>query len=107
MYDQYGRDGVNGSSPRSGHRQRGHRHRHQEEFEGFEDFDGFFGFPNFVFRYLLSTIFIYSIYITSMTIPKFKCIVLTRLFLHCRDPNDVFREFFGGADPFEEMLDRK
>ena len=24
-----------------------------------------------------------------------------------RDPNDVFREFFGGADPFEEMLDRK
>ena len=73
MYDQYGRDGVNGSTPRSGHRQRGHRHRHQEEFEGFEDFDGFFGFPNFVFR----------------------------------DPNDVFREFFGGADPFEEMLDRK
>jgi len=71
MYDQYGRDGVNGSSPRTGHRQRGHRHRHQEEFEGFEDFDGFFGFPNFVFR----------------------------------DPNDVFREFFGGADPFEEMLD--
>ena len=73
MYDQYGRDGVNGSTPRAGHRQRGHRHRHQEEFEGFEDFDGFFGFPNFVFR----------------------------------DPNDVFREFFGGADPFEEMLDRK
>jgi hypothetical protein len=55
MYDQYGKDGVNGSSPRSGHRQRGHRHRHQEEFEGFEDFDGFFGFPNFVFRYCDNT----------------------------------------------------
>lgn len=51
MYDQYGRDGVNGSASRSGHRnQRNHRHRYQEEFEGFEDFDGFFGFPNFVFR---------------------------------------------------------
>ena len=24
-----------------------------------------------------------------------------------RDPNDVFREFFGGIDPFEEMMDRK
>ncbi len=24
-----------------------------------------------------------------------------------RDPQDVFREFFGGKDPFEELLDRK
>jgi DnaJ family protein B protein 6 len=24
-----------------------------------------------------------------------------------RDPEDVFREFFGGADPFEDLLDRK
>ena len=24
-----------------------------------------------------------------------------------RDPEEVFREFFGGADPFEDLLDRK
>jgi hypothetical protein len=24
-----------------------------------------------------------------------------------RDPMDVFREFFGGADPFEDLLDRE
>ena len=24
-----------------------------------------------------------------------------------RDPMDVFREFFGGSDPFEDLLDRK
>ena len=50
MYEQYGGDGVNEPSPRSGIGQNGHRHRHQEEFEGFEEFDGFFGFPYFVFR---------------------------------------------------------
>ena len=50
MYDQYGREGVNGADTRNGHRQRGHRHRYQQDFEGFEDFDGVFGFPNFVFR---------------------------------------------------------
>ena len=24
-----------------------------------------------------------------------------------RDPFDVFRDFFGGRDPFEELLDRE
>ena len=24
-----------------------------------------------------------------------------------RDPEDVFREFFGGRDPFQDFLDRK
>jgi DnaJ-class molecular chaperone len=24
-----------------------------------------------------------------------------------RDPEDVFREFFGGRDPFQDLLDRK
>ena len=24
-----------------------------------------------------------------------------------RDPEEVFREFFGGRDPFEDLLDRK
>ena len=24
-----------------------------------------------------------------------------------RDPEDVFREFFGGRDPFEDLFDRK
>lgn len=24
-----------------------------------------------------------------------------------RDPEDVFKEFFGGRDPFEELFDRK
>jgi len=57
-------------SPTSGHGQRGHWYRLQEEFEGFEEFDGFFGYPNLV----------------------------------SRDLNDIFREFFGGADPFEEIL---
>jgi len=50
MYDQYGKEGVNSMPSRNGHKQRGHRHRHQEEFAGFEDLNGFFEFPNFVFR---------------------------------------------------------
>ena len=74
MYDQYGRDGVNGSATgnaNSGHR--GRRHRHHRDFEGHDDFDAMFGFPHFVFR----------------------------------DPEEVFREFFGGRDPFEDIFDCK
>ncbi len=75
MYDQYGREGLNGSAHGSARGHRGHRgHRHHRDFEaGADEFDAVFGFPNFVFR----------------------------------DPEDVFREFFGGQDPFEELLDRK
>lgn len=70
MYDQYGREGMNGSAnPHSNNARR--RHRHHRDFDGYEDFDAVFGFPSFVFR----------------------------------DPEEVFREFFGGADPFEDLLD--
>ena len=75
MYDQYGRDGLNGSAPNGNsagyHRHRHHRHRHHHDFDGHDDFDAVFGFPNFVFR----------------------------------DPEEVFREFFGGRDPFEDLFD--
>jgi len=78
MYDQYGRDGLNGSMPNGNsnasnrHRAR-HRHGHQDfdGVHGADEFDAVFGFPNFVFR----------------------------------DPEDVFREFFGGRDPFEDLFD--
>ena len=70
MYDQYGREGLNGSAHSNNGRR---RHRHHRDFDGYEDFDAVFGFPSFVFR----------------------------------DPEEVFREFFGGADPFEDLLDRK
>ena len=76
MYDQYGRDGLNGSMPNGNSASnRGHRGRHhRQDFNGGQDeFDAVFGFPNFVFR----------------------------------DPEDVFREFFGGRDPFEDLFDRK
>jgi DnaJ-class molecular chaperone len=74
MYDQYGRDGLNGSATSSNNHGSGRRrHRHHRDFDGHDEFDAVFGFPNFVFR----------------------------------DPEDVFREFFGGMDPFEELLDRK
>lgn len=69
MYDQYGRDGVNGQMPNAGSgggNRRRHRHHH-----GHDEFEAVFGFPNFVFR----------------------------------DPEDVFREFFGGRDPFEDLFD--
>ena len=36
-----------------------------------------------------------------------KSLLTDNLILIYRDPNDVFREFFGGIDPFEEMMDRK
>jgi len=76
MYDQYGRDGLNGSMPNGNsnasnrHRAR-HRHGQQDFEHGADEFDAVFGFPNFVFR----------------------------------DPEDVFREFFGGRDPFEDLFD--
>jgi DnaJ family protein B protein 6 len=78
MYDQYGRDGLNGSMPNgnsnASNRHRA-RHRHgQQDFDGVhgaDEFDAVFGFPNFVFR----------------------------------DPEEVFREFFGGRDPFEDLFD--
>ena len=76
MYDQYGRDGLNGSMPNGNSASnRGHRGRqYQQNFNGGQDdFDAVFGFPNFVFR----------------------------------DPEDVFKEFFGGRDPFEDLFDRK
>ena len=76
MYDQYGRDGLNGSMPNGNSASnRGHRghHRHNQNFDGQDEFDAVFGFPNFVFR----------------------------------DPEEVFREFFGGRDPFEDLFDRK
>ena len=72
IYDQYRRDSVNESNSKSGYKQQGYWHRHQEEFEGFEDFGGFFDFSHFAFR----------------------------------DPNEVFREFFGDDDPLDEMLGR-
>jgi len=74
MYDQYGRDGLNGSMPNGNSASnRGHRGRqYQQNFNGGQDeFDAVFGFPNFVFR----------------------------------DPEDVFKEFFGGRDPFEDLFD--
>ena len=96
MYDQFGREGLNGGlnsadggpagngpfggfAGPGGHRFGRHRHRHPFD----DDLDGVFGMgggapppggvPHFVFR----------------------------------DPFDVFRDFFGGHDPFEELLDRK
>ena len=53
MYDQYGRDGLNGSMPNGNSASnRGHRGRHhRQDFDGGHDeFDAVFGFPNFVFR---------------------------------------------------------
>ena len=50
MCDQFGRDGVNWTSPKRVLEQRVYRHRQQEDFEGFQDFNEFFGFPDFVFR---------------------------------------------------------
>ena len=46
--------------------------------------------------------------IISFVIRVYQDTLLTyHLILIYRDPNDVFREFFGGIDPFEEMMDRK
>ena len=70
MYDQYGREGVNGSAGGNANNAR-RRHRHHHNFEGHEEFDAVFGFPHFVFR----------------------------------DPEEVFREFFGGNDPFADIFD--
>jgi len=67
MYDQYGRDGLNGQIPTANGSGGRRRHRHH----GHDEFDAVFGFPNFVFR----------------------------------DPEEVFREFFGGRDPFEDLFD--
>ena len=72
MYDQYGRDGLNGSMP-NGNSARRRRPGHHQDFDGQDEFDAVFGFPNFVFR----------------------------------DPEEVFREFFGGRDPFEDLFDRE
>ena len=78
IYDQYRRDGSNESTAGSGYKQRNYWHKHQEEFEGFEHFEGFEDFEGF---------FDFSHFVF-------------------RDPNEVFREFFGGDDPLEEMLGR-
>ena len=73
MYDQYGRDGLNGQMPTAnGGGSRGNRRSSHRGYQGQDEFDAVFGFPNFVFR----------------------------------DPEDVFREFFGGRDPFEDLFDR-
>lgn len=77
MYDQYGRDGLNNQMPNGNNGSAGNRHRHHRHRH--HHFDGHDEFDA-VFGF-----------------PNFVF----------RDPEEVFREFFGGRDPFEDLFDRK
>lgn len=75
MYDQYGRDGLNQNSNSSPNNASGHHRRYRHRHH--HNFEGHDEFDA-VFGF-----------------PNFVF----------RDPEDVFREFFGGRDPFEDLLD--
>lgn len=77
MYDQYGRDGLNNQMPNGSNGSAGgNRHRHHRH-RHHHHFDGHDDFDA-VFGF-----------------PNFVF----------RDPEEVFREFFGGRDPFEDLFD--
>lgn len=86
-YDQFGRDGLNamnGNGARAGGGSSGRRHgRYQRgEFDGGAAGGG-------------AGIYNFDVYGDILGGPHFVF----------RDPFDVFREFFGGTDPFEDILD--
>ncbi len=88
IYDQFGREGLEqhngGSSPNHPHSQQ------QNHFQRNSHFNHFNG-PNQHHRH--SDFDDFEVF----GFPSFVF----------RDPMDVFREFFGGSDPFEDLMDRK
>lgn len=76
VYDRYGRDGLNQTNGGGPSSHSGRRHRHHHFGAEFGQFDEFDAGMTFGF-------------------PQFVF----------RDPEDVFREFFGGEDPFAEIFD--
>jgi len=88
-YDQFGRDGLsamNGNGPRAGGGSSGGGRRHGRYQRG--EYDGMYGTAGGagIYNFDVGDI---------MGGPHFVF----------RDPFDVFREFFGGTDPFEDILD--
>lgn len=78
-YDQYGRDGLNSAGSGGGGRSSGASGNGHRRHRYQREFEGFDEFDG-VFGF-----------------PNFVF----------RDPMDVFRDFFGGNDPFEDIMDRK
>ncbi len=102
MYDQYGHDGLsNGAGEDDGGAGAGARFYRRRSDQGCPtDAPSFLTLvPLFLSPPLLSLL------VRQHRNPEFDDFGFPHFVF--RDPEDVFREFFGGRDPFQDLLDRE